>query len=200
MNKTHSCDRSEIGANRRAEYVQLRKEIEGADRTGGVIMGFLITITALAGSASIGLSPPVSNVLFWLLSPVYFFGFCYFTEKRSVILRINAYIRDHIESTEDGLNWSTFLRQLSVQRKLRPAFPFDPYHLEIAVCTVALLAVPTVGLLIANWTGFHSYYISSLIIFIVYVALAIHACILYGRPLECCLETLPVESEDDGKL
>jgi hypothetical protein len=181
---------SEISENRRAEYVQLRKEIYDADRTCVLVMGFLITVSASAGSASIGLSPPISDFLIWILSPVFMLGFWYFTEKRFVIIRITAYIRDYIEENEKGFGWCKFLRKLSKGSKLRLAIPFDPYHLETTVCGFGVIGVPIYGLLVAQWSFTGWYFISSVVLAILYLILAWRSCRIYGKPLEYELPVL----------
>ena len=167
---------SEISENRRAEYVQLRKEIYDADRTCVLVMGFLITVSASAGSASISLSPPISDFLIWILSPV--------------LIRITAYIRDYIEENEKGFGWCKFLRKLSKNSKLRLAIPFDPYHLETTVCGFGVIGVPIYGSLVAQWSFTGWYFISSVVLAILYLILAWRSCRIYGKPLEYELPVL----------
>ena len=109
--------------NRRLQCTLLREEINQADRTCVEIMGFLITVTTIAGGAFAGTLPEFAG---WMLSPIWLIGFWYFTEKRFVIIRNAAYIRDRIEPLEPGLDWETSLRSLPKQGMMRRALPPGP--------------------------------------------------------------------------
>ena len=175
---------TEEGDNRRHEYAELRREIYEADRACLLMMGFLLTATASAGSAAIGLEDEVGRFLLWILSPLYFVGFWYFTEKRFVIIRITAYIRDFIEPNAPGMGWCSFLRDRSVKGKVRAVLPFDPYHLEMLVTSLGVLGIPAYGYFIGDWSMLSWEIISSLCILAIFLVLLVRALIIYGRPLE----------------
>jgi hypothetical protein len=112
-------------------------------------MGLLLTVTGTAGSAFLSNFPPFVG---WILSPIWLIAFAYFTEKRFTIKRNYLYIRNNIEALEAGLEWETFRKRLATSRKMRPAFPFSPYHLEAVVCGGALFSIPFLGVIINRWS------------------------------------------------
>ena len=167
-----------VSENRRAEYDSLRHEILESDKTCITIMGLLLTATGAAGSAFLGNFPPFVG---WMLSPIWLVGFIYFTEKRFVIKRSYLYIRNNIETHEAGLQWETFRQDLAKAKRIRPAFPFSPYHMEAIACGAVIFSVPFLGVLINRWSYDSLYFSSSLIIAILFLILSIRAVIIYNN-------------------
>ena len=181
---------SNVNENRRTEYVSLREEIYRSDRTCIMLMGFLITVTSALGTASFStkLSDSASRFALWLLQIIWLLGFWYFTEKRFVIIRVAAYIRDHIETNEEGLGWEQFSRNLSMHGNYRRALPLDPYHLEIVSCTLVILFVPVIGFVFQQWRILDWHFISACIVALVFIFLAVRALREYGKPQEYVLD------------
>ena len=175
--------------NRRAEYTSLRNELFEADRTCVQIMGFAIAITGAAGGAAMSerLDQAAADFVGWLLSPIWFFAFWYFTEKRFVIIRLAAYIREQIEPKGDGYEWETISRKLSQSHRYRRALPLDPYHLEVIVSGLMMLAVPIAGVLLKEWSLASFYFIASTTMLFVFLVLAVRAWRFYRRPQEYSL-------------
>ncbi len=180
---------SDINENRRTEYVSLREEIYRSDRTCVMIMGFLLTATGALGMAAFSseLSQAASDFALWLLSIIWLFGFWYFTEKRFVIIRVAAYIRDCIEEHEEGLGWEQFSRDLSKQGNYRRALPIDPYHLELISCALVIFGIPVAGIVFQQWSKSGWHLISSCVIALLFAVLAFRAWREYGKPQEYSL-------------
>ncbi|TKJ37982.1 hypothetical protein CEE37_13555 [candidate division LCP-89 bacterium B3_LCP] len=165
--------------NRRTEYRSLRDEIYRSDRTCVIIMGFLATATGTAGAAFIeGLSPFVG----WILSPIWLLGFWYFTEKRFVIVRNAAFIRSKIEPKEEGLEWEHEISNLADHGQMRRAIPLDPYHLEIVSSFLVIGVIPWFGIYLGKWSFLGVYFISSIILFLLFLYLAFRSLREYGNP------------------
>jgi len=98
--------REETHKNRRVEYQSLREEMYRADRTCVVLLTSLATVTAAAVSAG---SEYQIAFAAWVPSPIWFLGFCYFTEKRFVIIRNAAYLRKYVEDPELGLGRESYV-------------------------------------------------------------------------------------------
>ena len=177
---------SDVSENRRTEYVSLREEIYRSDRTCVMLMGFLLTSTGALGTASFStkLSQSASHFALWLLPIIWLLGFWYFTEKRFVIIRVAAYIRDRIEIYEEGLGWEQFSRELSMQGNYRRALPLDPYHLEIVSCALVIFVVPIIGVVFQQWRIHDWLFLSACIVSLVFIFLAVRALREYGRPQE----------------
>jgi hypothetical protein len=177
---------SEISENRRIEYTSLREEIYRSDRTCVMLMGFLISVTGTVGGVAFseGLSEQARNFVGWILSPIWFLGFWYFTEKRFVIIRVASYIRDQIEAQEEGLGWEQFSRNLSQQGNYRRALPLDPYHLEMVACGLTMLFVPILGIWLRNWKIYGWHFVSSTFLFVLFLVLLLRALREYGKPQE----------------
>lgn len=175
---------SDTSENRRTEYVSLRDEIYRSDRTCVMLMGFLLTITSALATASFSmkLHKEASDFALWLLSIIWFFGFWYFTEKRFVIIRIAAYIREHIEIYEEGLGWELFSKSLSEQGNYRRALPLDPYHLEIMVCTLVILFTPIMGVFFRGWGYLGWHFLSLCAVGVIYIILGIRVLVEYDNP------------------
>ncbi len=168
-----------VSDNRRAEYCSLREEIYRSDRTCLTLMGFLLAVTGTVGAAFFDRS---SVFVGWLLSPIWVIGFCYFTEKRFVIGRNAAYIRDRIERNETGLGWESHLRQLARSGNMRRALPLDPYHLELISCGLVTGGIPWLGLWRDCWGVVSVPFASSLALFLLFLYLAGRALREYGNP------------------
>lgn len=113
--------------------------------------------SALAtASFSTKLSQSASHFALWILPIIWFLGFWYFTEKRFVIIRVAAYIRERIEIYEEGLGWEQFSRELSEQGNYRCALPLDPYHLEVISCALVIFVAPIIGVVFQKWE-FHDW-------------------------------------------
>ncbi len=182
---------AEISENRRTEYASLREEIYRSDRTCFMLMGFLVSMTGAVGGTAfgVGLCTPVANFAFWFLSPIWVLGFWYFTEKRFVIIRIASYIRDQIEAKEEGLGWEQFGRELSRKDDYRRAIPLDPYHLEVVSCSLVLVCIPAVGRWLMHWNYAGFYFVTSVLLFMLFFVLAVRAWREYGRPQEYTLDS-----------
>jgi hypothetical protein len=152
-------------------------------------MGFLLTATGALGTASFSdkLSQGASHFALWLLPIIWLLGFWYFTEKRFVIIRVAAYIRDCIEIYEEGLGWEQFSRKLSTQGNYRRALPLDPYHIELISCALVILVVPIIGVVFQQWRIQDWLFLSTCIVSLVFIFLAIRALKEYGRPQEYVL-------------
>lgn len=180
---------SDVSENRRTEYMSLREEIYRSDRTCVMLMGFLLTVTSALATASFStkLSQSASHFALWLLPIIWFLGFWYFTEKRFVIIRVAAYIRERIEIYEEGLGWEQFSRELSEQGNYRRALPLDPYHLEVISCALVIFVVPIIGVVFQKWE-FHDWlFLSACIVPLVFIFLAVRALIEYGKPQQYVL-------------
>ena len=167
--------------NRRLQCTMLRDEMNQADKTCVEIMGFLITVTGLAGAAFAEKLPPFAG---WLLSPIWLIGFWYFTEKRFVIIRNAAYIRNNIEPFEPGLEWESYIERLSQAGKMRRVLPFDPYYLEAFVTALVVGSVPWLGWHRCLWFPMSFFFLSGVGFFLIYLALAFRTVSEYGRPQE----------------
>jgi len=178
--------REELYRNRRAEWQCVREEMYRADRTCVTLLTSLATITVAVVSAASEYEIPFAA---WALSPTWFLGFCYFTEKRFVIIRNAAYLRKHVEDPALGLGWESHVNQLSKCRLMRPALPFDPYHLELAVCSCVVLCVPIVGTKVHLWSIASLQFISSMVVAVGLLLLLVRALAFYGLPQE--YEELP---------
>ena len=177
---------NQVSENRRAEYISLREEIYRSDRTCVMLMGFLLTVTGTVGGVAFSkeLSADAANFVTWLLSPIWFLAFWYFTEKRFVIIRVASYIRNHIEAKEEGLGWEQYSRDLSQQGNYRRALPLDPYHLEIVACGLVLFSIPLLGKLYKNWEYSSLFFISSVGLFAFFLVLSVRTIVGYGKPQE----------------
>jgi len=177
---------NDYSENARTEYVSLREEINRSDKTCTLVMGFLFSVTGAL--ATVYLSESVDQrypqIFLLIVSMVWFFGFWYFTEKRFVIVRIAAYIRNHIENIEDGLGWQQYSYLCSKQKRYRRVISFDPYHLELAVCTIFIIGLSALQLLIIE-NGYLIWFLAaSWIISLIYLSFLTQALNIYGNPQE----------------
>ena len=92
-------------------------------------------------------------------------------------------------SRDEQKQWEQFGREVSRRGDYRRVIPWDPYHLEIVACGLVLTSFPVLGMWLMCWTYKGFYFISSVLLWLVFLYLANRAWREYGKPQEYTLNT-----------
>ncbi|ODS36839.1 hypothetical protein BEH94_00995 [Candidatus Altiarchaeales archaeon WOR_SM1_SCG] len=159
----------------RVEYGALRKQISYTDNVCVIIMGFILTASVTLASIAI---KDLNLIIISLISPLWFIGFLYFTEKRFIILKTAYYIGSVLEERHSGLGWETWhCTKDPVFRRV------DPYHIEATISAIAIIGSSLFIAYIINW-DFHNLLLLTLFtITIVFLILLIINIKAYGKAL-----------------